>query len=246
MHADDATRAIAALDEPLRRQIYQYVRSRREGVTRDEVAAQVGISRNLAAFHLDKLADRGLLTFDFARPHSRGGPGAGRPAKRYRAADAEFEVSVPARRYQLAADLLAQAVKAETAERPAALVAADLARERGQEMGRAKRRALRLRPPGPDRSLSVTAEVLRENGYEPYTAAPGRTELANCPFDGVVDQSPDLMCGLNRALVEGVIEGIGGRGVRAVLDPDPSRCCVRLELDTGGRPRSAAAGRRAR
>ncbi len=223
--------AVGALEDDLRRAMFEFIRARREPVSRDEVATELGISRTLAAFHLDKLAERGLLGFEFARSPDQASRGVGRPAKRYRPTDAEIEVSIPARRYQLAADILARAMKAESPKRSARRVAVGLARERGREMGDVVRRELGLRPPGPERSLSVTGEVLRRNGYEPYSPDRGRLELSNCPFDGIVGESPDLMCGLNEALVEGVVEGIGGRGVRAVLDPAPGRCCVRLELE---------------
>jgi len=72
---------VELLTEPTRRSIYDAVRSAREPMTRDQVASATGVSRRLAAFHLDQLADAGLLSVDFARPEGRrGGPGAGRPA----------------------------------------------------------------------------------------------------------------------------------------------------------------------
>src|SRR4029078_11433197 len=70
--------ALAALDDDLRRQMYLEIRQRRRPVSREEVAEAVGVSRKLAAFHLDKLVDRGLLVATYARPPGRGGRGAGR------------------------------------------------------------------------------------------------------------------------------------------------------------------------
>ena len=79
---------IAVLDDPVRRRLYDYVSARGDGVSRSEAAQAAGIGRTLAAFHLDRLAEAGLVEVTFARPAGRSGPGAGRPAKLYRRAAA--------------------------------------------------------------------------------------------------------------------------------------------------------------
>ena len=78
----DAWPALALLAEPRRREVYDFVATRDEPVTRDEVSSGVPMTRPLAAFHLDKLAEAGLLDVTFSRPDNRAGPGAGRPSKR--------------------------------------------------------------------------------------------------------------------------------------------------------------------
>ena len=75
--------ALASLGDPLRRDLYHCVTGREGGVGRDEAAATVGVSRSLAAYHLDKLVDDGLLEPHYQRRSGRRGPGAGRPAKHY-------------------------------------------------------------------------------------------------------------------------------------------------------------------
>ena len=79
-------------------------------VSRDEAATALGLARTTAAFHLDRLVDEGLLGVEFARRTGRSGPGAGRPSKLYRRSGCQVDVSVPERRYELAARLLADAV----------------------------------------------------------------------------------------------------------------------------------------
>src|SRR5881409_1312880 len=106
MSSDSGWNALHLLAEPTRRRVYDAVRAADEPLTRDAVAAGTGVGRRLAAFHLDLLTDAGLLDADYARPAGRGGPGAGRPAKRYRAAAVDLELSVPARRYDVAARIL--------------------------------------------------------------------------------------------------------------------------------------------
>src|SRR5215471_10946198 len=101
---------IAMLDDPVRRGLYEYVTTQDHAVSRSEAAEAVGIQRTLAAFHLDRLAEAGLVDVTFARPGGRSGPGAGRPAKLYRRTTTEHEVSVPPRGYRAAAELLAEVV----------------------------------------------------------------------------------------------------------------------------------------
>ena len=104
---------VASLGEPVRRALYRYVAGRGVPVGRDEAAAGTGISRPLAAYHLDKLVEEGLLDARFERPPGRTGPGAGRPAKHYLRSARQVEINLPARDYELAARLLAQAIEAD-------------------------------------------------------------------------------------------------------------------------------------
>ena len=93
--------ALASLGDPLRRALYRSVTSRDGGVGRDEAAAAVGVSRALAAYHLDKLVEAGLLDTRFERRTGRRGPGAGRTAKLYLRSASPVEVALPARDYEL-------------------------------------------------------------------------------------------------------------------------------------------------
>lgn len=215
---------VQLLTEPTRRKIYDVVRAARAPLTRDEVATGASTSRRLAAFHLDLLADAGLLAVDFARPPGRTGPGAGRPSKRYRVTDVHVEVSVPPRRYDIAARVLARAV-ADPGPGTAAERAVSVAREEGRRIGGLRRGGDRMTV---RRSLDTTAEVLGELGYEP-----GRdgtcVRLHNCPFHAVVDVAPTLVCGLNDALIGGILEGLGAsERVSAALDGTPPDCCVTI------------------
>jgi len=222
MSTDDTQwESVQLLTEPTRRGIYDAVRAGRHPMTREEVAAAAGVSKSLAAFHLDLLAERGLLEVDYARPPGRSGPGAGRPAKRYRAVPVEFDVSVPPRRYDVAARVLARAV-AESGPGPAAERALDVAREEGEELGRLRRPARRM---SADRSLDAATQTLHELGYEPQREGKC-VRLRNCPFHAIVDVAPALVCGLNDALIDGILTGLGSTGVSAALDGAPPDCCV--------------------
>jgi predicted ArsR family transcriptional regulator len=211
--------AVGALQEPLRRALYRYVVSRRDEVSRNEAAEAVGIQRTLAAFHLDKLVEAGLLMTSFRRLTDRTGPGAGRPAKLYRRAETNHEVSLPPRAYGTAAELLAEAV--EEAGADATLQAA--ARRSGRARGEAARRTAAT-----ESSADVAPmALLAQQGFEPYQDG-DVIRLHNCPFHHLARQFPPLICGMNLALLEGIVEGAGIDGVSVHLDPAPGRCCVAL------------------
>jgi predicted ArsR family transcriptional regulator len=210
---------IALLGDPVRRGLYEYVCARGDGVSRSEAAAATGIQRTLAAFHLDRLAEAGLVEVTFARPAGRSGPGAGRPAKLYRRAAAEHQVSVPPRDYRTAAELLADVVDLTGAEPELQRSA----RSRGAAAGRAARREA---PARPDDELVTGA--LTAQGYRPYHDG-GDVRLRNCPFHLLASRHPPLICGMNLALLEGLLSGAGAGGLTARLDPRPGECCVVLE-----------------
>src|SRR5215211_546233 len=106
----DPVEVVGVLHDPVRRAVYRHVVDQAVAVGRNEVAEALGMGRTLAAFHLDKLADAGLVEVSYARRSGRSGPGAGRPAKLYRRAEVEHAVSLPPRAYETAAEVLAEAV----------------------------------------------------------------------------------------------------------------------------------------
>jgi predicted ArsR family transcriptional regulator len=57
-----------------------------------------------------------------------------------------------------------------------------------------------------------------------------QVKLANCPFRALAERSSSLVCGMNLALVRGVMAGAGAAGVRAELRPAPGSCCVVLTV----------------
>jgi predicted ArsR family transcriptional regulator len=128
---DDRWNAVAALSEPSRRALYDYVRRQDHPVAREEAAAATGMTRALAAFHLDKLVEAGLLSARYAPPAGQA-RGRGRSPKVYEATGDALMVTIPERRYELIADILAEAVAG--GEHPAAEAAARLAYRRGRDL----------------------------------------------------------------------------------------------------------------
>ena len=214
---------LSSLDDPVRRRLYEVVTSQPGPMSRDEAASAAGIGRALAVYHLDKLVESGLLTASYQRPPGRRGPGAGRPAKVYARSDREFAVTVPPREYELAARLLVQAVEADPSDRSRAVLA-EAARRLGTELGSAFERDAGERDAG---ERDVTG-VLTQQGYEPCGGADGVIRLRNCPFHQLTEQHREVVCGMNLALVEGLVDGLGADGLRPVLDPQPGHCCVAI------------------
>jgi len=218
--------AVASLDEPIRRRIYDHVRAHAVRVSRDDVAVALGVPRRTAAFHLDRLAEQGLLAVSFARRTGRSGPGAGRPAKLYERSLREVSVSLPPRHYALAGRLLAGAVvEAQQSGEPPRDVLDRRARDFGRAMAGEKSGEKSGEVEGGTR---VLMDLLEDHGYEPQ-AAGDDIELRNCPFHAIAQEHTELVCGMNLQLLEGVLAGLGTTGLHACLAPGPSRCCVRLE-----------------
>jgi predicted ArsR family transcriptional regulator len=220
--------AVASLDEPTRRRIYDCVGAHAAPVGRDDVAAALGVPRRTAAFHLDRLAEQGLLAVSFARRTGRSGPGAGRPAKLYQRSAREVSVSLPPRHYDLAGRLLAGAVaQAQQSGEPPREVLDRRARDFGQAMARERSGEQSGHQPGHG-DTGVLMRLLEEHGFEPRFAG-GDIVLRNCPFHALAQEHAELVCGMNLHLLEGVLEGLGQTGLSACLDPGLARCCVRLE-----------------
>lgn len=226
---DAQVAGVAALHDPVRRALYRYVVESADAVGRERVAEAVGVQRALAAFHLDKLAEEGLLDVEFRRLTGRTGPGAGRPAKLYRRSARQIDVSLPPREYDLAARLLAQAI--DESERGSGDVRAALTRVAfafGQELGadadgRAGARASNRK------RREALLDVLREHGFEPRVVD-GDVLLANCPFHALAQQFTDLVCGMNLHLMEGVRSKLPVKAdaLQPRLEPEAGRCCVRF------------------
>lgn len=234
----DRADAVSALADPQRRALYRLAAERAVG--RDDVAQALGIPRSTAAFHLDRLADAGLLTVAYARRSGRTGPGAGRPAKLYRAAAAELSASIPERHYELAGDLLAAAAEdADARGVPVREALADAAFAAGTAVGAGHTRL---------------EEALTACGYAPCAAASGAASgaapqrggavgaasegleasgdlvLENCPFHALATRHTALICGANLELVRGLAAATGDERT-PVLAPAPGRCCVEIRTD---------------
>lgn len=214
---------LGALADPLRRRLYRFVAEQPDAVSRDQAADVVEVPRHTAKFHLDRLVDEGLLVTEFRRLTGRSGPGAGRPAKLYRRSTREVAVSVPSRRYDLAGQVLADAVERS-------LDGVPMAEAVSQASDNAARIVVEAADEVDGPELSRVGDVLATLGYEPRMESGATAELvlANCPFDRLASDHRNLVCGMNHEFVDAVARRLGCAGVEARLDPVESRCCVRV------------------
>jgi predicted ArsR family transcriptional regulator len=211
---------LSTLGSPVRRRLYELVSDAGGAISRDEASASAGVSRSLAAYHLDKLVEGGLLEASFLRQREHRGPGAGRPVKLYRRAQRDFVLRTPSRDYQLLGELLVRAAdddQSGTVRGTLERVAYKLGHSLGQ---RAKQDTAADR--------SGLREALRLRGYQPFEDEHGTVRLRNCPFETVAKQSPEVVCSLNLRLLQGLIRGLDLRKARAILKPDERHCCVAI------------------
>lgn len=218
---------IGALADDTRRALYEYVSGQTEPVGREQAAMALGLAVHNVNFHLDRLVAEGLLEVEYRRLSGKTGPGAGRPSKLYRRASREFVISLPPRRYDLVGDILAAAVTRAAEGVPLEQALHESAHREGQSVGHGAE--------GVDRagSLPALAQVLRTQDYEPHVQG-DEIVLSNCPFDALAQKHTALVCGLNQAFVQGVVDALGS-DVTACLEPELGRCCVKA------RPASASA-----
>ncbi len=227
--ADRALASVCALGDESRRRMFAFVRNARRPVTRDEAAASMGVSRKLAAFHLDKLVAAGLLRAGYASVDER--RRVGRRPKVYQVAETQIRVSIPERSHALLAELLIEGVLAadesSASGRAAQQATIDAARAHGRRLGAAERERDRPGRLGAERGLTHAARTLDQLGFEP-AREDGALLLRNCPFHPLTAKAPRLVCGVAHALVAGYLDGLAATSLRAQISPTPGHCCVRL------------------
>ena len=215
---------IGVLADPVRLELYRFVCSQAKPVTRDQAAEAVGVARHKAKFHLDRLEAEGLLEADYVRLTGRAGPGAGRPAKRYRRASGEFAVTLPARDYELAGHIMADAIS-DSARSGTPIF--DALNNAAAAYGAAIAAISPDHPSVADAALDLAVRVLTEHAYEPRRI--DRTVvMANCPFHALAVGHTELVCRLNHSLLTGFVDSVAPDLLEARLEPGENRCCVTL------------------
>jgi hypothetical protein len=153
---------IGVLADPVRRQLYHFVCSQAQPVTRGQAAAAVGVARRKAKFHLGRLEAEGLLEADYVRLTGRTGPGAGVPPS----ATAEFAASSPLVFRRGPTSWLATSWPRQF-------------RSRRAPAHQSSTRSMARRPPtashrrdGSDADSTSQSALLTEQAYEPRRTAP--------------------------------------------------------------------------
>ncbi len=198
----------SAFGDPTRREIYLHVRSH-PGATASEVAAAFSLHPNVARHHLDRLASGGYVEVSLERPPSAG---AGRPSKRYRAADgpgADPTLDLVTHRDDLVVSLLAEAL-----ELLGPVEAERMAERVGEDYGRVL--AERMEPGEGQRSLRAAmhaiADALTAHGFAAHAEDRGESTAVvaeHCPFGEAAAQHP-VICAVDRGMVRGLLAGLCG------------------------------------
>jgi predicted ArsR family transcriptional regulator len=232
MHSDAehdpaaSIRAVSALNDNFRRRMFDFIRRAKRPITRDEAAAEVGISRKLAAFHLDKLVAAGLLR---SRDQAiRGIRKVGRAPKTYEPTDVDLQVKIPPRQPDILAGILLDAVTTHDEADSVVDSAYRAAHRRGEQAGRRERSRQRPGRLSAERALTLTETALTQIGFEPTRDTPTCLRLRSCPFHPLAAEQPEIVCGINHAFLTGLLTGLGATAAKAILNPGTGSCCVEL------------------
>jgi predicted ArsR family transcriptional regulator len=216
--------AVALLAEPTRQRLYLYLRERNEPVGREEAARHAGIKPRLAAFHLDRMAEAGLLEVDYRRLSGRVGPGAGRPAKVYSISSRSFSVEVPQTRYGLAASMMATALSTGGPGADGAESLRNVATAVGENLGGEIHQQARTK----GARLEAVQGKLKQLGYEPQVHESGEWTMRNCIFAALSASHRELVCSMNAAFVTGLLDGARLKSLHVERRLARPGCCVRF------------------
>lgn len=186
-----------------------------------EIADTLDLHPNTVRPHLERMRDVGLLE---VRTASRGE--VGRPQHLYSLATGAPSLGLEPPPFPLLARLLLRIAGATGA-------GADEAIDAGRAQGSSDAAKW---SEGVERTSclhALTAE-LATLGFDPAVGldqGSATVAFTHCPFRELAETRPDLVCGLHRGMVEGLVDGVGGGRVaafRSLVDRSP--CQVDLEL----------------
>jgi predicted ArsR family transcriptional regulator len=182
-------RTISALQDPTRRRILLDFYVHQAEWTASEVAAAVGVHRTVAHDHLERLAALGYLVSSQRRGTS------GKPAKLYRLAGREIDLSYPVRRFARLSGLLAQGLRS-------ASDGIGIAREVGRRYGA----SLVTKPAD---SAGPVLRQLAALGAEYRLVGGDEVRAENCIFRQACEVAEDVVCELHAGILEGAMQGAG-------------------------------------
>ncbi|WP_406055463.1 helix-turn-helix transcriptional regulator [Kribbella sp. NBC_00889] len=227
--ADATIRAVSALSDESRRRMFEFCRRAGRAISRDEAAAEVGISRKLAAFHLEKLVEARLLRAHYE--HGGRLRKVGRAPKLYEPVETDVRVSIPPRQPDLLAEILLDGVLSHDDVLSPMDSTLEAAFRRGERVGEEERARSRPGRLSSERALTLSEATLSRVGFEPDRPRPNCVRLHSCPFHPLAQAQPDAVCGINHAFLTGMLNGLRATTVRAVLDPAGGECCVEITAD---------------
>jgi len=194
---------LEAVGDPGLRAALLQVRAEARPLTADDLAESQGIHRNVARSRLERLVRAGLVEAGFERRSERAGPGAGRPAKTYRAAPELSGIEFPTRHYESLLGLLAAELPRDRLRAVGVAFGSELARAAGVRPTRRTSEGLE-RVCAAVRSLGYQATLERADACDAVIATP------NCPLRPLVVAQPDAAVideGMWAGLAEAALAG---------------------------------------
>jgi predicted ArsR family transcriptional regulator len=166
-------------------------------LTTSEIAETIGLHSNTVRPHLERMRDAGLVEVQ---------------------SGARGEIGRPQHRYSLATDAPSLGL-----EPPVMPVLARMVLSMAERLGASVADAVAVgRDEGVRRSvpydaapstLEAVVSDLDRLGFDPVVSDgdddTAVVAFANCPFGGLAEQHPDLVCGLHRGLLAGFVAGMG-------------------------------------
>lgn len=215
-----------AFGNPTRRDVFMLLRRCGAPLIATEVAARLGLRRTAARAHLERLVDLGLVSAA-SRPTASGGL----PTKSYTAVEAQLEITLPPRRYELLArsllDLLGTAGVDAAAEHAAVVGRAYGEGIAGEIVGAGIETPVRL-------SLAALTRWMDASGYAVTAASPHNTraviEIGNCVYGELAQRHPDVVCALDCGMLRGML-GVGDSAHRQTQALCTGDACCRHEFD---------------
>lgn len=208
-----------ALADHTRFRLYQHLRLTDRRVSVREMSRRLSLHPNTLRPHLRRLEEAGLVAHELQRSN-----GVGRPQMLYRALEPDADEG---RDYRLLAEMLLGLLRTtretDRAQQAAREWGAYLVSQDGPKPG------VRL----PERrNLAILQAAMSRAGFEPrfrrQKAAVDIT-LRSCPFRDLTDDHRDVVCGLHRGLLEGMLTGLRPPMALKEFEPFAERgvCTVR-------------------
>jgi predicted ArsR family transcriptional regulator len=210
----DIDRTISALQDPTRRRILLDFYVHQPQWTAAEVAEAVGVHRTVAHGHLERLLALGYLISSQRRGTS------GKPAKLYRLAGRQIDLSYPVRRFARLSALLAEGLRGA----PDGIQAA-------HEAGRRYGASLVSNPAkSPESVLGQLASL----GAEYRLVRDDEVLAQNCIFRQACEVAEDVVCELHAGILEGAFQRAGLQlRTEAVRNYAENGCAYRLLTSSG-------------
>jgi len=187
-----------ALADNTRFRLYQHLRLSDRPVSVREMSRRLSLHPNTLRPHLRRLEEAGLVAHEI-----RKSDGVGRPQMLYRGLERGADEG---RDYRLLSEMLLGVLRtpseAERAERAAREWGAYLVSQDGPKPG------VRL----PERrNLAIMQSAMARAGFEPrFRRQKSGVEitLRSCPFRELTDDHREVVCGVHRGLLEGMLSGL--------------------------------------